>query len=83
MGRFGKMKGLSNQKRKELKKLAEEGLGGLGPGIDLSKVEDTTRRLSEVLAGHVKAVASSDSSKRASKRAGQETDPGSSEKGSG
>ena len=77
------MKGLSNQKREELKKLAEEGIGGLGPGIDLSKVEDTTRKLSEVLAGRVKVVASSDSPKRASKRAGQETDPGSSEKRNG
>jgi len=77
------MKDLSNRKRKELKKLAEEGLGGLGPAIDLSKVEDTTRKLSEVLAGRVKAVASIDSPKRASKREGQETDPGSSEKGSG
>jgi len=68
------MKGISSQKRKELRKLAEEGLSGLGPRIDLGKAEETARRLSELLSGRVKAVASNNDSKRASKRAGQRTD---------
>jgi hypothetical protein len=59
------MKVLSHQRRKELKTFAEKGVAGLGPRIDLGKVEETARKLSEVLAGRVKAVEGNDHSKHA------------------